>query len=131
MKFSVSPVVRVAVQPNKQTDLDKFIDGLDKLSKSDPCVVVSHEKTGEFVISGVGEFHLEICIHDLENDYARCQTIKSTPIVSFRETVQRLSSFVCSAYSENCLNRIHRFKVRIVSISERQRNFERKFNRIN
>ena len=46
MKFSVAPVVRVAVQPKNQTDLDKLVEGLDRLAKSDPCVVVSHEETG-------------------------------------------------------------------------------------
>ena len=106
MKFSVTPVVRVAVQPKNQTDLDKLVEGLDRLAKSDPCVVVSHEETGEHVIAGAGELHLEICLNDLEKDYANCQIIKSAPVVSFRETVQELSSIVCMSKSANKLNRI-------------------------
>jgi elongation factor 2 len=51
MKYSVSPVVRVAVIP-------KVVDGIKKLSKSDPLVVCTFEETGENVIAGCGELHV-------------------------------------------------------------------------
>jgi len=46
MKYSVSPVVRVAVQCKNPADLPKLVDGLKKLSKSDPLVVCTIEETG-------------------------------------------------------------------------------------
>ena len=69
MKFSVSPVVRVAVEAMKPADLPKLIEGLRRLAQSDPMVQVSIE-SGQNVISGAGELHMEICLQDLENEYA-------------------------------------------------------------
>lgn len=46
MKYSVSPVVRVAVEPKNAADLPKLVDGMKKLSKSDPLVICSTEENG-------------------------------------------------------------------------------------
>ena len=60
MKFSVSPVVRVAVECKNSADLPKLVEGLKRLSKSDPLVmIISNEETGENIIAGAGELHLE------------------------------------------------------------------------
>merc|ERR1719231_1730344 len=59
MKYSVSPVVRVAVQPKNPNDL----------SKSDPLVQCSMEESGEHIIAGCGELHIEICLKDLQEDF--------------------------------------------------------------
>lgn len=106
MKFSVAPVVRVAVEPKIASDLPKLIEGLNRLAKSDPCVLVSHEETGEHIIAGAGELHLEICLKDLEEDYANIPIKRSPPVVSFRETVTATSRVVCMAKSANKLNRV-------------------------
>jgi elongation factor 2 len=106
MKFSVAPVVRVAVEPKVASDLPKLVEGLNKLSKSDPCLLISHEETGEHIVAGAGELHLEICLKDLQDDYAGIPVICSPPVVSFRETVQKLSSVVCMSKSANKLNRL-------------------------
>jgi elongation factor 2 len=66
MKFSVSPVVRVAVSPKVATDLPKLVEGLKRLSKSDPMVQCIMGDTGEHIIAGAGELHLEICLQDLQ-----------------------------------------------------------------
>merc|ERR1711988_1456441 len=65
MKYSVSPVVKVAVKPKDGKDLPKLVEGLKKLSKSDPLVVTSIADSGEHVIAGCGELHVEICLKDL------------------------------------------------------------------
>ena len=75
MKYSVSPVVRVSVGVKNPTELPKLIEGLKKLSKSDPLVVCSTEETGEHIIAGCGELHVEICLKDLRDDYAKCEII--------------------------------------------------------
>ena len=61
MRFSVSPVVQVAVEVKNTVDLPKLIDGLKRLAKSDPCVQVLISETGEYIVAGAGELHLEVC----------------------------------------------------------------------
>jgi elongation factor 2 len=74
MKYSVSPVVRVAVMAKNAADLPKLVDGLKKLSKSDPLVqCYSDEATGEHIIAGCGELHIEICLKDLVDEYCKCE----------------------------------------------------------
>ena len=87
MKYSVSPVVRVAVDVKNAADLPKLVDGMKKLAKSDPLVVCENEENGQHVIAGCGELHIEICLKDLEDDYAQCPIIKSDPLVTYKETV--------------------------------------------
>ena len=86
MKYSVSPVFRVAVKAANPMDLPKLIEGLRKLSKSDPLVVWKTEETGENIIAGCGELHMEICIHDLRK-FVNKEIIVSDPIISYRETI--------------------------------------------
>jgi len=107
MKYSVSPVVKVAVNPKDGKDLPKLVEGLKKLSKSDPLVVCTTEESGEHVIAGCGELHVEICLKDLREEYAQCDFIMADPVVSYRETVTCESSQTCLAKSPNKHNRIY------------------------
>jgi len=108
MKFSVSPVVRVAVEPKNPADLPKLVEGLKRLSKSDPLVQCSIEESGEHIVAGAGELHLEICIKDLQEEFMGGAEIKvSEPVVSFRETVIAESSEVCLSKSPNKHNRLY------------------------
>jgi elongation factor 2 len=109
MKYSVSPVVRVAVQVKNPQDLPKLVEGLKKLSKSDPLVVCTTEENGQHVIAGCGELHIEICLKDLEKDYANCPIICTDPIVTFKETVTEKSNQICMSKSPNKHNRIYGF----------------------
>lgn len=62
MRFSVSPVVQVAVEVKNAADLPKLVEGLKRLSKSDPCVQAWISESGEHIVAGAGELHLEICL---------------------------------------------------------------------
>merc|ERR1712117_196207 len=106
MKFSVSPVVRVAVEPKNAADLPKLVEGLKRLAKSDPMVQCIIEESGEHIIAGAGELHLEICLKDLEEDHAQIPLKKSDPVVSYRETVTEESSMMCLSKSPNKHNRL-------------------------
>lgn len=86
MKFTVSPVVEVAVKCAKPADHPKLVKALKKLSQSDPLVRVETKESGETVIAGSGDLHIEICLNDLA-EYAQCEIVKSEPTVSYRETV--------------------------------------------
>jgi len=107
MKFSVSPVVRVAVTPKNPSELPKLVEGLKRLAKSDPMVQIKTEESGEQIIAGAGELHLEICLKDLEEDHAGIPIIKSDPVVSYRETVSETSSQTCLSKSPNKHNRLY------------------------
>eukprot|EP00386_Alphamonas_edax_P013988 GDKI01043048.1.p2 GENE.GDKI01043048.1~~GDKI01043048.1.p2 ORF type:complete len:837 (-),score=376.08 GDKI01043048.1:439-2949(-) len=107
MKYSVSPVVRVAVKPKDQKELPKLVEGLKRLSKSDPLVVCTVEESGEHIIAGCGELHIEICLHDLKTEYAQIDFIVSDPVVSYRETVNAVSSMTCLSKSPNKHNRLY------------------------
>merc|ERR1712110_432982 len=106
MKFSVSPVVRVAVECKNPQDLPKLVEGLKRLSKSDPMVQCIIEESGEHIIAGAGELHLEICLKDLEEDHAQIPLKKSDPVVSYRETVSEESNQMCLSKSPNKHNRL-------------------------
>ncbi|CAH8513200.1 unnamed protein product [Schistosoma turkestanicum] len=107
MKFSVSPVVRVAVECVHPADLPKLVEGLKRLAKSDPMVQITTEESGEHIIAGAGELHLEICLKDLEEDHAGIPLKKTDPVVSYRETVTEASNQLCLAKSPNKHNRLY------------------------
>jgi len=106
MKFSVSPVVRVAVEPKDPQHLPKLVEGLKRLAKSDPMVLTLTEESGEHIVAGAGELHLEICLKDLEEDHAGIPLKKSDPVVSYRETVTEKSNQQCLSKSPNKHNRL-------------------------
>jgi len=112
MKYSVSAVVRVAVEPKNPGDLPKLVEGLKRLSKSDPLVQCSTEESGEHIIAGAGELHLEICLKDLQEDFMNGAEIRvSNPVVSFRESVGGVDNpedtAICLSKSANKHNRIY------------------------
>jgi len=107
MKFSVSPVVRVAVEPKNPSDLPKLVEGLRRLSKSDPCVLCYTEESGEHIVAGAGELHLEICLKDLQDDYCGVPLRTTDPVVSYRETVTEESEKMCLSKSPNKHNRLY------------------------
>merc|ERR1719238_428028 len=107
MKYSVSPVVKVSVKVKDGKDLPKMVEGLKKLAKSDPLVLTQIADSGEHVIAGCGELHVEICLKDLRDEYAQCDFTVGDPVVSYRETVTAESNQTCLSKSPNKHNRIY------------------------
>jgi ribosome assembly protein 1 len=83
---TVSPIVRVALEPAIPSDMPKLVAGLKLLAQADPCVETFQQQTGEHVILTAGELHLERCLKDLRERFARVEIQASKPIVPFRET---------------------------------------------
>ncbi|GFU67003.1 translation elongation factor 2 [Trichonephila clavipes] len=106
MKFSVSPVVRIAVEPQHPSDLPKLVEGLKRLAKCDPVVQCIIEESGEHIVAGAGELHLEICLKDLEEDHACIPLKKTDPVVTYRESVSEESRIMCLSKSPNKRNRL-------------------------
>jgi len=108
MKYSVSPVVRVAVECTNASDLPKLMEGLKRLAKSDPLVQCFTAPTGEHIIAGAGELHLEICLKDLKEDFMKGAPVKmSEPVVSFCETVTKTNEKDVIGKSPNKHNRAY------------------------
>jgi len=108
MKYSVSPVVRVAVECKNAADLPKLAEGLKRLAKSDPLVLCFTAPTGEHIVAGAGELHLEICLKDLAEDFMKGAPIKiSEPVVAFTETISSKSDIDCMSKSPNKHNRLY------------------------
>ncbi|KAI0801740.1 P-loop containing nucleoside triphosphate hydrolase protein [Irpex lacteus] len=81
-----APIVRVALEPELSADMPKLISGLKLLAQADPCVETFQQQTGEHVILTAGELHLERCLKDLRERFAKIEIHASKPIVPFRET---------------------------------------------
>jgi len=85
----IQPIVRVALEPVNPSDLDKMIRGMKLLEQSDPCAQYEVLESGEHVILTAGELHLERCLKDLRERYAKCEIQAGEPIVPYRETIVR------------------------------------------
>lgn len=82
------PFVRVAVMPARQGDLTLLERGLAKLHQAEPAAEVSVTDKGEHIVAALGELHLEHCLKDLRERYAKgVDFTSSEPLVTFRETV--------------------------------------------
>ncbi|MFZ3356700.1 MAG: elongation factor EF-2 [Thermoplasmata archaeon] len=80
------PVVTVAIEPKHMGDLPKLIEVMRKVGKEDASLRVEiNQETGEHLLSGMGELHLEITQYRIVNDY-KVEIQASTPIVVYRET---------------------------------------------
>ncbi|MFP3947796.1 MAG: elongation factor G [Longimicrobiales bacterium] len=88
MKFP-EPVIAVAIEPRTKADQDKLSGGLQKLADEDPTFKVrTDEETGQTIISGMGELHLEILVDRLKREFGVEANI-GRPQVAYRETIKR------------------------------------------
>lgn len=89
INMAAPPIVRVALEPVNPADLDKMIRGLHLLVQSDPCAEYEQFQSGEHVLLTAGELHLERCLTDLRERFARCEIQAGEPIVPYRESIVR------------------------------------------
>ncbi len=101
------PVVTIAVEAKHTKDLPKLIEVLRIVSKADPSIVVDiNQETGENLMSGMGELHLEITEYRIRNEYG-VDIITSEPIVVYRESVEKKSPQQFEGKSPNKHNRFY------------------------
>jgi len=84
---STTPILRVAVEPLRFSDLGAVSRGLQLLNQADAHVEVLVSEVGEHLLLTAGEVHLQRCVLDLKESYAKCEITVSDPIVPFRETI--------------------------------------------
>jgi elongation factor G len=84
-----APVISVAIEPKTKSDEEKLSESLHRLSEEDPTFLVrTDEETGQTIISGMGELHLEILVDRLLREFKVDATV-GTPQVAYRETIRR------------------------------------------
>lgn len=115
IRHASEPVVTVAVEAKHMRDLPKLIEVLRQVSKEDPTLQVKiDEETGEHLLSGMGELHLEIVAHRIERDKG-VEITTSEPIVVYRETVQGRAGPV----EGKSPNRHNRFYIEVEPLEEK------------
>ena len=83
------PVISVAIEPKSRVDEEKLSEGLQKLAEEDPTFVVqSDEETGQTIISGMGELHLDILVDRLKREF-RVEANIGKPQVAYREALKK------------------------------------------
>ena len=81
------PVISVAVEPRSRADQDKLIEALAKLSDEDPTFkIATHAETGQTIMSGMGELHLEILVDRMKREFGVEGNV-GTPRVAYREAI--------------------------------------------
>ncbi|CAN8258415.1 unnamed protein product [Cochlearia groenlandica] len=127
MEFQVSPTLRVAIEPSDPADMSALMKGLRLLNRADPFVEITVSARGEHVLAAAGEVHLERCVKDLIDRFAKVKLEVSSPLVSYRETIEgdgsnlleslRSLSLNTSDYTEKrtpngrCVIRVHVMKL--------------------
>lgn len=87
MRLEAAPIIRVAVEPESASDYPSLVRGMRLLHLADPGVQTYVDIAGEFIVCALGEVHLQHCLKELREKYARIPLRVSPPLVSFRETV--------------------------------------------
>jgi len=83
------PVISMAVEPKTKADRDKLAEGLQRLAEEDPTFrCFTNEETGQLIIAGMGELHLEIIIDRLKREF-KVDATTGAPQIAYRETITR------------------------------------------
>ncbi|MCW4003809.1 MAG: GTP-binding protein [Candidatus Bathyarchaeota archaeon] len=103
IRYVSEPVVTVAVEPKNPKDIPALLKGLERLAGEDPNLKLTIDKeTGEYLLSGMGELHLEIAVNELKRE-RNVEVAISSPRVLYMESIQK-SGIVALAKSPNKQN---------------------------
>ena len=115
IKYVSEPVVTIAIEPKHPRELPRLVDAMNRLSIEDPNLVTTvNKETGEYLLSGMGELHLEIAVKFLKDYGGGIEITTSRPIVVYRESVSG-QGVVAMAKSPN---KHSRFWVQIEPLDE-------------
>ncbi|MEM0501584.1 MAG: elongation factor EF-2 [Ignisphaera sp.] len=114
LRYVSEPVVTMAIEPKKTTDLTKLMDALKKMSIEDPNLIVKiNEETGEYLVSGMGHLHLEIVLTLLRERFG-LDVDTTQPTVVYRETIRDKST----VFEGKSPNRHNRFYISVEPLNE-------------
>ena len=95
LRYFSEPVVTVAIEPDNTEDLTRIAESMKRLAIEDPNLAVTfNERTGEYLLSGIGELHLETALATLRDYSGKAEIAVSKPAVDYRETITRKGSVV-------------------------------------
>ncbi len=122
VKYFVEPLMTVMIEPKNPGDLPRVREAMDRLSIEDPNLVTTiEEETGQYLISGMGELHLEIALNFMRQFVGGVDLTVSSPISAYRETVTTLGNTVM-AKSQNKHNafwvRVEPFENKVLGLAE-------------
>ena len=106
LDFGSTAVIKLAVEPLLPRDLPQMVEGLTKVNKSYPMAKITVEESGEHVILGTGEVHLDCIMHDLRRLFTEVEIKVADPVTKFCETVIETSSLQCFGETPNKKNKI-------------------------
>ena len=114
-RYVSEPVVTVSIEPKNPKDMPVLLDALDRLTVEDPnLMVIVNPETGEYLLSGMGELHLEIAVNRLKSLNSEVEIASASPRVVYRESVTK-TGVAASARSPNKQNR---FTVQVEPLKE-------------
>jgi len=115
-KSTAEPVMTISVEPKQTKDLPKLIEVIRQISKEDPNIVATlNQETGEHLLSGMGELHLEVTQYRIETDH-KIPIEVGSPIVVYRETINKESPTL----EGKSPNKHNKFKMSVKPIPEEQ-----------
>lgn len=101
VKYVSEPVVTIAVEPQNPKELPRLVDAIKKLCLEDPNIVTSiNQETGEYLLSGMGELHLEIAVKILKDYSGGVDLLTSKPLVIYSESVAEKGAKVMARSSD-------------------------------
>ncbi|MBN1358735.1 elongation factor EF-2 [Candidatus Bathyarchaeota archaeon] len=116
IRYVSEPVVTVAVEPKNPADLPELLEAVDQLAKEDPNLAASvNKETGEHLLSGMGELHLEIAVKQLGKNLGNMEISASSPRVVYREKATR-RGIIATALSPNQQNK---FTVQVETLTKK------------
>ena len=116
IKYASEPVITIVVEPKSPKDLSHLIDAMNRLSIEDPNIVTSiNKETGEYLLSGMGELHLEIALKFLKDYAGDIEIVASNPTVDYRESITKKGSVVTVKSS----NKQNTFRVQVEPLEEK------------
>ena len=117
-----APVIGISIEPKSQADIDKLGLGLSKLAEEDPTFTVhTDEQSGQTVIEGMGELHLEIIIDRLKREF-KVECNQGRPQVAYKETITQTVT-IREVYKKQSGGR-GKFADIIVKVGPKDENFE-------
>jgi elongation factor G len=91
--FVADAVIRLSIEPKKRDDADKLSKALERFRREDPTFrVMTDEETGQTLIAGMGQLHLEIYVERIKREY-KCECVVGEPRVAYRETPTKAVEF--------------------------------------
>jgi elongation factor 2 len=128
MKYVSEPVMSIVAEPRNPRDMQKLIDAIERLSIEDPnLTVILDEETGQYLLSGMGELHLEVVTKFLAEYAGQVELATTAPMVAYRESISDQGKVVMTKSS----NKKNSFRVQTEPLTQEMTELTRKDEPVN